>query len=686
MHLLSKIKLVWGLSQLAFLHVAASAPDCAHDCCWVVHLWKDLGQETDVDPASSTACCGVLADCNKEEGVWRINWAAKGLKGDVPSYIGNLDALTYLSFYINSISSIPAEIGQLKQLRTFHLHSNLLTSIPKEIGQLDKLVTLNFPGNRISSLPEEIGGLVNLGHWDFSSNQIVTLPASIKNLKKLRTLIAHHNMIEELPAEFGELEYLQHAHFHGNKLSTLGEEIGQLKNLLNLNLYGNQFTTLPDSIQQLELDALNIGGMRMNSYDALAQAQIRKLIVTHASLKVIPEAFSQITSLTHLTLYANNLESITPITNSTSVIHLDLRWNGIQHIPSEIAKMTQLEELHLYSNRIQTLPGEFGQLNKLMVLNLGGNPLVTLPTEFGNLKNLWKLSIYETNLQVLPSGIGQLSNLSHLSLRDNKLIGLPKEICELKDLQIATLSRNAIRELPNCMAGMANLQIINADSNDLNEIPREIGEMPNMQILNLAENNLTNLPSAVLFDDEIKLINLAGNTHFTCMPSGGLGRVTDLSVPPCQASEFRFVTVRRKKLYNEHYLHLREIEVYSDGTNVALGKNTTQSSILREYLEGDKVVNGNLEDTFHSKNNDVEWVQIDLGQFYAIDKVVIYNVNPDLRHAQRARNLRIILSEKSDMSHPVFSEPLSMTKAAYSRFTWHVTADSEIMADGDKAE
>jgi hypothetical protein len=73
------------------------------------------------------------------------------LVGTIPSFIGELAAMQYMTFGINALSG----------------------SIPKELGNLTNLVSLGFSSNNFSgSLPSELGSLFKLEELCVSTNNL----------------------------------------------------------------------------------------------------------------------------------------------------------------------------------------------------------------------------------------------------------------------------------------------------------------------------------------------------------------------------------------------------------------------------------------------------------------------------------------------------------------------------------
>ncbi|MCH8123004.1 MAG: hypothetical protein IH853_07780 [Bacteroidetes bacterium] len=92
--------------------------------------------------------------------VSEINLSNFGLRGQLPSEIGDLNGLSKLILDHNQLTAtVPGEIGNLGSLLQLNLGSNDLSgSIPVEIGDLALLSDLNLSGNELSgSIPAELG-------------------------------------------------------------------------------------------------------------------------------------------------------------------------------------------------------------------------------------------------------------------------------------------------------------------------------------------------------------------------------------------------------------------------------------------------------------------------------------------------------------------------------------------------
>ena len=121
------------------------------------------------------------------------------------------------------------------------------------------------------------------------------------------------------------------------------------------------------------------------------------------------------------------------IENTTS---LDFSyWGIIDFIPPEIGNLTNLTHLFLYDNELTgEIPPEIGNLTNLTFLGLNNNQLTgPIPSEIGNLTNLTYLRLDNNQLTgSIPPEIGNLTNLVLLNLSQNQLTGeIPDSICDL---------------------------------------------------------------------------------------------------------------------------------------------------------------------------------------------------------------------------------------------------------------
>lgn len=243
----------------------------------------------------------------------------RDLKGDLPSELGQLGALEWLSLSQNELSGpIPPELGLLSELEWLSLSGNELTgAIPPEHGELSKLESLWLFSNKLSgAIPPELGRLDALEILSLGGNELTG----------------------EIPPELGELSSLQDLSIWGNELSgPIPAELSRLNNLNVLTLSQNQLSgEIPPELGELTLlESLDLGFNHLTS--------------------AIPPELGQLTNLTSLDLGFNELTG---------------------PIPPELGGMVNLEFMVLARNQLTgTIPEELAQPENLQVLFLEGNQL-----------------------------------------------------------------------------------------------------------------------------------------------------------------------------------------------------------------------------------------------------------------------------------------------------------------------
>lgn len=351
-----------------------------------------------------TANCGFLGIGNN-------------LVGTLPSELGDLEALEYLSLHDNQLSgTIPASLGQLTNLTDILLYENQLTgAIPSELGQLNNLKTLQLYDNQLSgSIPTEIGQLSNLEELDLSRNQLSgSIPFELQQLTNLESLgLSENELTGTIPIELGQLANLQVLDLSRNELTgNIPIELGQLSNLELLIFSENQLTGSIPAI---------LGGL----------SHLRQLFLHHNQLSgSIPIELSDLSDLQDLYLNANQLTGNIPIElrHLSNLRYLYLNHNLLEgNIPPELSQLTNLKRLILHSNLLTgNIPPELGQLSNLEDLVLAENQLTgPIPSELGQLSNLTDLVLYTNELSgSIPVELAQLNNLTYLLLYRNDLSG-----------------------------------------------------------------------------------------------------------------------------------------------------------------------------------------------------------------------------------------------------------------------
>lgn len=156
--------------------------------------------------------------------VIRIDLRENNLAGFIPSELGNLTKLNWLSIFSNQLTGeIPQELGNCSNLSILWLASNFLTGeIPSTFGELTNLSSLDLRSNWLSgSIPAELGKLSNLNTLHLNNNKLSgQIPAELGKMSSLRLLYFYENSLSgEIPEEFSQLTNLEVFLTDYNKLS-----------------------------------------------------------------------------------------------------------------------------------------------------------------------------------------------------------------------------------------------------------------------------------------------------------------------------------------------------------------------------------------------------------------------------------------------------------------------------------
>jgi len=167
---------------------------CNKDRTALLKCWRSLGGVEDELKMGYGGDVGRWKGVKAIEGgrVVEIRWCRLGLKGTLPSEIGELDGLRILFLFDNEISSIPSEIGKLTSLTELELWGNHLANLPREVGNLHSLTNLYLHYNRLSVLPSSLANLTNLSTITLRNNNFtIDVPLNIyKDKVKVQIFLA----------------------------------------------------------------------------------------------------------------------------------------------------------------------------------------------------------------------------------------------------------------------------------------------------------------------------------------------------------------------------------------------------------------------------------------------------------------------------------------------------------------
>ena len=167
---------------------------------------------------------------------------------------------------------------------------------------------------------------------------------------------------------------------------------------------------------------------------------------------------------------------------------------------------------------------------------------------------------------------------------------------------------------------------------------------------------------------------MSGGDDSSATPS-----TTPSTPAPQPGPKYRYVRIVRDKQGDDHWMNIAEVEVFSGTTNVASGKTVTASSLYSPQLPHTNLVDGNKANFAHTHDEALEYFQIDLGQEYDIDIVVITNRTDCCQG--RLRNTKIQLSKSADMSSPKESRVVTTEESPRATITWSPKLGAELTAE-----
>ncbi|CAL5346391.1 unnamed protein product [Camellia sinensis] len=230
----------------------------------------------------------------------KIDADSCGIKGNIPSEIGNISNLAFLNLQQNGLTGfIPSTIKALGKLQILDLSNNRLQgSIPDDICQLKNLGDLRLNQNELFGLiPECLGNITSLRYLYLNSNKLTfVIPTRLSNLKDILEInLSSNSLNDNLPPQLGSFRVAILMDFSMNQFTgKIPSTIIGLQNLVTLSLAHNKLQgSIPDSFgSMVSLEFLDL------SYNDLSN--------------VIPKSLETLSHLSYLNISFNKLRGQIP--------------------------------------------------------------------------------------------------------------------------------------------------------------------------------------------------------------------------------------------------------------------------------------------------------------------------------------------------------------------------------------
>ncbi|MFY0608393.1 MAG: hypothetical protein JXR10_16865 [Cyclobacteriaceae bacterium] len=336
-----------------------------------------------------------------------------------------IDTLKEINLTAAGLTRIPDFVFEAKALELLLLDHNSIKRLPKELANLTNLKRVYWRANNLEQffwirIPK-IAGLEKL---DISNNLLTRLPSGVKRLDGLKELVLDENFFPEIP------------------IKRLGKA---------------------DFVETLSLNKSHQIQIGEGKYESLSF--LKTLKINHSNIAEIHPDFYGLKGLNELQLQENQLVSF----------------------PAGISNMKSLTKLSFYKNKLKELPLDLFDL-KLKVIDLYYNELEVIPTEICNLKELEILYMAHNRIYELPESLGALTNLDEIYLHHNRLSVLPSSLSELTKVRVARVNDNYLAEFPSQFLGMAYLEEFDVSNNQITEIPQELDDLSSLKLFNYQEN------------------------------------------------------------------------------------------------------------------------------------------------------------------------------------------------------
>ncbi|WP_028888338.1 leucine-rich repeat domain-containing protein [Tenacibaculum ovolyticum] len=218
-------------------------------------------------------------------------------------------------------------------------------------------------------------------------------------------------------------------------------------NLKELRLIDCKIDSIKDGIinlSNLEVISIRTSQLKFISDNLSGLKKIKKIQITGSQLELLD--------------FSNNNISKFKLNLSNSIEYINLSGNDMNYIPNEIFDICNLKILNLRFNKIKTLDSNIRKLTKLRKLLLGKNNISFLPNELYLVKQLEELELRDNSLSQVSEKLTKMESLKYLDLSRNPLESLPS---------INHFEKMDLRKI-NLIDTNINLKVLNSLKRELN--------------------------------------------------------------------------------------------------------------------------------------------------------------------------------------------------------------------------
>ncbi|XP_028056705.1 receptor-like protein kinase [Camellia sinensis] len=318
------------------------------------------------------------------ETIEAVDLSRNNFTGGIPTQVGGLQNVKYLSFSSNQLSGpIPLSFCHTNNvLMLVDLSNNSLSgTIPASLGNCTSLISLRLARNNLrGNIPNELKAATNLIFLQLNGNHFSgPFPTFIRELQNLEVLNLGNNKFEgNIPRFIGDLQKLRILVLELNSFNgSIPKEINNLWDLQFIGFSNNKLSgAIPDKLQCFKMLTSRPRRNIIGRIISFMYSGVDLNIV----IKGLPYELDVIfTDNSGIDLSCNLLTGLIPpaIGLLEGLFMLNLSHNSLYgEIPMSIGKMSELESLDLSFNNLSgSIPMALASLDFLSYLNLSYNNL-----------------------------------------------------------------------------------------------------------------------------------------------------------------------------------------------------------------------------------------------------------------------------------------------------------------------
>jgi internalin A len=315
----------------------------------------------------------------------------------------NLTKLEWLLLFNNKLTGVKG-LEKLTQLRGLYLNNNKLTDV-KGLENLTQLTELYLNNNKLTDV-KSLENLTQLTDLRLYDNQLTSVKG-LEKLDQLSGLVLRNNKLTDVKG-LEKLTQLKSLNLVSNPDLTYAQITELEKALPKCLIYSNPHLTKEESAKAIEATEVALSAFSEKEKVQVAirwelrkfkgeltkadLEKVRRLDFKGKQLTELPKGLENLTQLTRLSLYVNQLTSVKGLEKLTQLKSLNLTMNQLTDVTG-LEKLDQLESLSLRENQLTDVKG-LEKLTQLKSLYLDENPDLT-KTQIAELqKALPKCKIY----------------------------------------------------------------------------------------------------------------------------------------------------------------------------------------------------------------------------------------------------------------------------------------------------